>query len=209
MKKIFAIFCSICLMPAFSAQAWIGGPFSNNSYFGENGDDGVYEAVAFPVGGAVGNGIGIFRWGVGNSSSFSSAGTISVSQVIYDNQGNVMMTLVDVRPVASNIYFGGTGQISHSWFIEGVAYRGNCDGVVNSGLNIVSCVGTARNPIVNANFISSGFEGTIDNKGKGLPITRFSGYGQGQSTVGGVVTDFDFVAFGSKVSNGITVNGNR
>ena len=66
MKKLFALFCAICLMPSFSAHAWIGGPFSNNSFFGENGDDGVYEAVGFPTSG-VSNGVGIFRWAVANN----------------------------------------------------------------------------------------------------------------------------------------------
>ncbi len=213
MKKIFAAFCALVLMPSFSAQAWIGGPFSNNSYFGEDGDDGVYEAVAYPVGGAFANGIGIFRWGVGNSTGFTDDATISVSTVVYDDQGNIERTFVDVRPIASNIYFGGTGQISHTWFIEGVSYRGNCDGIVNSGMGLVSCVGSASDQNSGGRFIiSSGFEGQIDNAGEGLPITRFSGRGNGKSSDlldPSRDVNFRFIAFGAKVSSYITVNGTR
>lgn len=212
MKKIFAAFCALVLMPSFSAQAWIGGPFSNNSYFGEDGDDGVYEAVAYPVGGAFANGIGIFRWGVGNSTAFTDDATISVSSVVYDDEGNITGTFVNIRPIASNIYFGGTGQVSHTWFLEGIAYRGNCDGIVNSGLGVVSCIGSASSPSSSRYTISSGFEGTIDNKGEGLPVTRFSGRGNGRSLDlldPNATVNFRFVAFGTKVSSYITANGMR
>lgn len=210
MKKIFAAFCALVLMPTFSAQAWIGGPFSNNSYFGENGDDGVYEAVAYPVGGQFANGIGIFRWGVGNATIFTDESTISVSSTVYDDEGNLAGTFVNIRPVTSNIYFGGTGQVSHTWFLEGVAYRGNCDGIVNSGLGVVSCIGSATSPTSSRYTISSSFEGKIDNGGEGLPVTRFTGRGNGRSLDfldPNATVNFEFVAFGTKVSSYITANG--
>jgi hypothetical protein len=48
-------------MPSFSAQARIGGPFSGNTYFPENGDDGVYEVAATAT-----NRTGLYRIVVGN-----------------------------------------------------------------------------------------------------------------------------------------------
>ncbi len=70
MKKIFALFCAVFLMPTFSAQAWIGGPFSNNSFFEPAGTDGVYEATATAL-----NGIGSIAFSVGNE--FQGAGAQS------------------------------------------------------------------------------------------------------------------------------------
>lgn len=203
-------------MPSFSSYAWIGGPFSNNTYFGEDGDDGVYEAVAIPTnGGFSRNGIGMFRWGVANDSAFTDDATTSVSVALFDDQGNVIQSFVDVRPIASNIYFGGTGQISHTWFIEGVSYRGNCDGTANSGVNTITCVGTASNPQDTNEYISSQFRASFENGGNGVPVSRFSGRGRGQTAdvFAGVFgndfepTSFRFAVFGSKVSTFVTVNG--
>jgi len=61
MKKGIGLFLAVVLMPAMSAQAWIGGPWSANTY-ASNGDDGVYEAVATMT-----DGVGMYRWGVGNN----------------------------------------------------------------------------------------------------------------------------------------------
>ena len=215
MKKLFAIFCAVILMPSFSSYAWIGGPFSNNTYFGEDGDDGVYEAVAIPVGGQFNNGIGMYRWGVSNQSAFSDDATISVSVSVFDDEGNLAQTFVDVRPVASNIYFGGTGQISHTWFIEGISYRGNCDGTANSGINSITCVGTATNQRDTNLYISSQFRATFENGGEGVPVSRFSGRGTGQTNdqFQGIFGNtfepvpFRFSVFGSKVASFVTVNG--
>jgi len=192
-------------MPTFSTYAWIGGPFSNNTYFGEEGDDGVYEAIAIPTGGQLNNGIGIFRWGVANDSAFTDDATITTTTTIANGQA-----LVSIRPIASNIYFGGTGQVSHTWFIEGVSYRGNCDGTANSGVNEITCVGTASNPENPSQSISSGFRATFENGGEGVPVSRFSGRGNAQvdDFFGiGETTKFRFAVFGSKVSTFVTVNG--
>ena len=212
MKKLFALFCAIVLMPAFSAQAWIGGPFSNNSFFGEDGDDGVYEAVAFPTvdpanpAVPVLNGIGIFRWAVTNTKAFADDVTTSVTQTFFDDQGNIVFTIVDVQPLTSNVYFGGVGQVGHSWFIEGVAYRGNCDGIVNSGLNVISAVGLATNPAVATQRISSGFTAVKDGSGQGIIVSRFSGTGNGRVIDGAITTNFRFLVFGSRVTTTVTYN---
>lgn len=218
MKKIFTIFCAVCLMPSFSAHAWIGGPFSNNSYFSESGDDGVYEAVAFPVNNranpnqVIKNGIGMYRWAVTNNTSFSDAVSTSVSQVFFDDQGNIAFTLVDIVPLTSNVYFGGVGQTSHTWFIEGVAYRGFCEGTANSGLGIVNCVGSASNGS-GTGLIESTFRGKFSSAGdggRGIPISRFRAKGRGTSiNIGGPAGNvtFRFRVFGSKVTQNVTYNG--
>ena len=218
MKKIFAAFCAIFLMPSFSAQAWIGGPFSNNSYFGEKGDDGVYEAVAIPVNNRdnpnqrIKNGIGMFRWAVTNNSSFSDEVSTSISTVFFDDEGNVLFTLVDIVPFTSNVYFGGVGRTSHTWFIEGVAYRGTCEGTANSGLGVVNCTGTASTDD-GTGTIESSFKGNYSSAGdggEGTPISRFRAKGRGTSIdVGNPLgnVDFRFRVFGSKVSQNVTYNG--
>ncbi len=218
MKKIFAAFCALVLMPSFSAQAWIGGPFSNNSYFGEEGDDGVYEAVGIPVNNrdnpnqVIKNGIGMYRWAVTNNSSFTDDVSTSISTVFFDDQGNIAFTLVDVVPLTSNVYFGGVNQVSHTWFIEGVAYRGSCEGSANSGLGIVTCIGSASTTN-GTGLIESSFKGRYSSAGdggEGIPISRFRAKGRGTSIdVGnplGTVT-FRFRVFGSKVTQSVTYNG--
>lgn len=214
MKKLFAIFCAVFLMPTFSAQAWIGGPFSNNAFFGEDGDDGVYEAVAFPVRNANGkgltNGIGVFRWAVTNNKAFNEDTTTSISTVFFDNQGNIAFTLVNIQPITSNVYFGGVGQVSHTWFVEGVSYRGNCDGVVNSGIGAITCVGQATNVEDNTQTVSSSFKAKFDGSGEGLPILRFSGRGRGETHNFFIPTEdqrFHFIVFGSRVTPTVTYNG--
>lgn len=214
MKKLFAIFCAVFLMPTFSAQAWIGGPFSNNSFFGEDGDDGVYEAVGYPVpdanGNGLSNGIGIFRWAVTNNKAFTSDTTTSIATTFFDDQGNITRTVVNIQPITSNVYFGGVGQISHTWFVEGISYRGNCDGIVNSGLGIISCIGQAVNPRNTNQNISSSFTASFDGSGEGLPILRFTGTGEGQAeTIAAVITriPFEFIVFGSRVTPSVTYNG--
>ena len=199
MKKIFALFCAVFLMPSFSAHAWIGGPFSNNSYFSQSGDDGVYEAVGIPVNNRanpnqrIKNGIGLYRWAVTNNTSFS-------------------FTLVDVVPVTSNVYFGGVGQVSHTWFVEGVAYRGTCEGTVNSGIGTVNCIGSASDA-GGTSLIESSFKGKYSSAGdggQGIPISRFRARGRGTfievGNPAGTVA-FRFRVLGSKVTQNVTYNG--
>jgi hypothetical protein len=216
MKKTFAAFCAIFLMPSFSAQAWIGGPFSNNAFFGVDGDDGVYEAVAYPIANkspsrpTVKNGIGTFRWAVTNTKSFTDDVTTSVVTTVFDDQGNIAFTFVDVRPLTSNVYFGGVGQVAHTWFIEGVAYRGNCEGSVNSGLGSISCIGQASNVENTSQTVSSSFRAKFDGSGQGLPVSRFSGKGRGSAVNlldPTATVPFRFMVFGSRVTNTITYNG--
>lgn len=216
MKKIFAAFCALVLMPSFSAQAWIGGPFSNNAFFGEDGDDGVYEAVAYPIGNkapnvpTVKNGIGTFRWAVTNTKSFTDDVTTSVTSAFFDDEGNITATFVDVRPLTSNVYFGGVGQVSHTWFIEGVAYRGNCEGSVNSGIGAISCIGQAANQEDTSQTVSSSFRAKFDGGGQGLPVSRFSGKGRGTAVDfldPNATIPFRFVVFGSRVTTTVVYNG--
>jgi hypothetical protein len=206
MKKIFAIFCALCLMPGFSAQAWIGGPFGNNTYFGEEGDDGVYEAVAVPIGRAR-NGVGIYRWGVTNN--FPGLDPTNTTTFTF---GSSTGTDDFVVPVSGNVMFGGVSLFTHSWFLNGVYYRGFCDGTVNSGLGTISCIGAARSAAGLSGIlesVSSGFRAQFSDRSNGIPIRRFEGAGRARTHVDstGEVADFRFTVFGSKVANGVSYFG--
>ncbi len=126
MKQVFGIFSAIILMPAFQVQAWIGGPFSNNSYQ-TNGDDGIYEAV-----GSMTDGTAMYRWAVHNENPGGVA-------IVGPNAGG---------ETTSNVLFGGlVGAVSpHVIWYRGVVYYGRCFGIVNSGLNgTVLVTGNATN----------------------------------------------------------------
>ncbi len=146
MKKVFAIFLATILVPTFNTFAWVGGPFSNNSFTPE-GDDGIYEAVAVPafgqgstgftdtftgagVGGPGVNGIGIYRWGVFNNNP----GGITFTTGTLGLNGNT-----------SNVQFGGFASATsqHVWYINGAVYYGPCFGTVNSAIDTIRCVGNA------------------------------------------------------------------
>lgn len=182
MKKIFAIFLALVLMPSFHAYAWLGGPFSNNS-FTPAGDDGVYEAVAVPAssygtnqfldGNPVNqvNGIGLYRWAVSNNNTGS----------LVNNPATGIQ-----EDSVSNVHFGGlTGSTNQkTWYINGKVYYGTCFGVVNSVAGAIRVVGTAApaQPILNQqgfNFFNTDLEG---NQGiqdvDGYCNSYFTGYWQ-------------------------------
>ncbi len=174
MKKVLGVFLAIVLMPASQVQAWIGGPFSNNSYF-TNGDDGIYEAYA-----TLQNGTGLFRFAVRNNgtSSESAAGAVN-------------------GMVSSNVMFsGGLLQSVSScfWYFRGVTYAGPCVGIANSEMGIVSAIGNAQSNTIsnpasttgingisiagpqgqNIDFANSSWTAKIKQK---FPIVRFNGSG--------------------------------
>lgn len=191
MKKIFTVFCAICLMPTFSAQAWIGGPFSNNSFFGEDGDDGVYEAAASAF-----NGIGLYRIVVGND--FDGVNPTRVNSSFGPTPGT-----------ASNIYSGNVvigaygSSFSNVWYYEGVFYAGVTQGTASSVMGTVTAFAEARDDRgLGANLMSSSFIANFQGTGKFLPAHIFSGSGQGQI---GVNLPFEFGVYGSKVSSRITL----
>jgi len=196
MKKCFAVFCAVFLLPMFSAQAWIGGPFSDNSFFGENGDDGVYEAVATTQ-----NGIGIYRIVVGNE--FEGVNPDGVTASVPNEQGVDAINTITVPAVASgNVIIGGLGSSdSNIWFFEGTSYFGRSIGTVNSALGQVVAVGEAEQGIGGNVTLRSGFRGRLENTGDLLPATSFRGSGQAELSNG---QEFEFSVFGSKVSNQIT-----
>ncbi len=204
MKKAFAVFCALILAPTFNTYAWIGGPFSNNSYFGESGDDGVYEGIATGP-----NAIGIFRITVANDfagsqeqdtglrllpglENFNSAGSLTLARVPAVNSGN--------------IFIGGFGlnetPASNIWFYKGVSYFGRTSGTVNSALGIVAAVGNAPERGSGGRFLDSSFQATLLTSGDLLPSSSFSGTGEASETTTG--DSFDFTVFGSKVSSQIT-----
>ncbi len=204
MKTFLSLFCAICLIPNFSAQAWIGGPFGNNTFNGEEGDDGVYEAVAVPLGSSK-NGIGLYRWGITNN--FKGLDPRYTTQVVITRTGGGSSGFS--VPVSGNLAFGGVSQYTHSWFIQGVYYRGFCQGSVNSGLGAISCIGVAGSAAGLSGVtgsISSGFEAAFVSSGNGLPIRRFEGIGSA-STDGTSLSDFSFFTFGSKVSTAVQFFG--
>jgi len=122
MKKGIGLFLAVVLMPAMSAQAWIGGPWSANTY-ASNGDDGVYEAVATMT-----DGVGMYRWGVGNNPGGIRSNVLFNGKTNYEPWVTV------------------GGAISpHVWFYRGITYYGECYGLVNSMVNKVVVTGTASN----------------------------------------------------------------
>jgi hypothetical protein len=207
MKKIFALFCAVCLMPSFSAQAWIGGPFSNNAFFGETGSDGIYEASASAV-----NGIGLFRIVVGNE--FQGAGAQQVQ-----NTGDAASTVTAAgnigRPIgytqikSGNTVIGAVGSPwSNIWYFRGVSYFGRTLGTANFASGLVMGVGEAyssdvvnpRVPVTQAgvgagavpvgarlpqdltplSFLSSSFKAQIKASGQLIAARTFQGTGRGR-----------------------------
>ncbi len=129
MKKAFAIFTAVILMPASQSLAWTGGPFSNNSRFA-SGDDGVYEAVA-----TTSNGLGIYRFAVRNNGSSSEAA------------GGGGTNPNGSTGVSSNVQFSAgllAASSSNVWYYKGITYYGPAFGTVNSDAGIVVCIGNAE-----------------------------------------------------------------
>lgn len=188
-------------MPTFSAQAWIGGPFSGNSFVQVGGDDGVYEVVA-----TARNGIGLYRIVVGNN--FPGVNPTEVRASVPSQIPNTGTPFTDPIVVpglnSGNIFFGGLGSNSSNiWVFEGISYFGNVIGTVNSAQNQVAGVGTAfTGANQTGDRLSSFFRAKLTNSGKLLPVRAFSGQGRfGLSTEPGRVVRF--TVFGSKVSDEI------
>jgi len=206
MKKIFALFCAVFLMPTFSAQAWIGGPFSNNAFFGETGADGVYEATASAV-----NGLGLYRVVVGNDFD-----GVAANQVQFTGDQQTTVTPLGVgagggggggagggatgRPVdyiqvkSGNAVIGAFGSSwTNVWFFEGISYYGRTLGSANfaSGsvvataeaysINVVNpTVGVGPQDLTPNAFLSSMFRAQIKSSGKLIAARTFTGRGQGR-----------------------------
>ncbi len=198
-KKLFAIFCAFCLMPLVSAQAWIGGPFSNNSYFSDNGDDGVYEAV-----GTATNGVGLFRILVGNT--FEGVTPEGVIQSLPGLEAVPPGNLIPTQGIASgNVVIGALGSpyalSSNIWYYQGTAYFGNSRGIVNSVMGQVVCVANAaENAGAGPDSIGSFFQAQLSASGPFLPARAFAGSGELR-----VSTDpnssVPFTVFGTKVAS--------
>lgn len=204
MKQLFAIFCAVCLMPSMTSFGWVGGPFSNNTYFGENGDDGVYEAVAVPTSPGTRNGIGLFRWGVTND--FPGLNPANITSFRF-TRGDAFTDFT--IPVSGNVQFSGVSTFNHSWFLRGVFYTGFCNGTVNSGIGFVSATGVASSTAGitgTVESISSSFRARFTNEGDGIVVRRFEGRGRASSTVD-AFGQFRFFAFGSKVHDGVQYFG--
>lgn len=201
-KKLFAIFCAFCLMPLMSAQAWIGGPFSNNSYFSDNGDDGVYEAV-----GTATNGVGIFRIVVGNSFDGVNATAVATS-IPVTTQQPPGVTFTTGGLASGNITIGGLGLpyalSSNIWYYQGVSYFGASRGIVNSVLGEVICVANANDQLGGGtNTVGSFFRARLASSGAFLPARSFSGSGELRESQAPAVA-VPFTVFGTKVSSQIT-----
>lgn len=194
MKKIFALFCAVCLMPTFSAQAWIGGPFSNNSFFEPAGTDGVYEATATAM-----NGIGLYRFAVGNEfvgvNPQSVAATVP-SQVVFQPG-----TIVTVPGISSgNVVIGAWGNgFTNIWYYRGVQYFGNTLGTVNAVSGSVVGMASGRDNLgQGTRLITSAFKANLVNSSEFIAATPFIGVGRA-STNGNA--RFRFTVLGSKVSS--------
>jgi hypothetical protein len=201
MKKIFAAFCAIVLMPSFSAQAWVGGPFGNNSFSPVGGDDGVYEVVA-----TARNGIGLYRIVVGNN--FPGVNPTGVKASVPSEEPNTGTVLTDPIIVpginSGNVFFGGLGSsASNIWIFEGVTYFGNVTGTVNSAQGKAFGVGSAFSGAgQTGETLRSSFRANLSGTGRLIAVRSFAGTGRLSVTnrPGGNVR---FTVFGSKVSDQI------
>lgn len=196
MKKIFAVFCAVFLMPAFSAQAWIGGPFSNGSHFGASGADGVYEAVATGA-----NTLGYYRIvignntnpGIGTPTTTTGTGAPSINGVI----------------ASGNVVLGALGNQSTTfWYSGGVAYAGRAFGTVSFATNQITGIATADDVSPSGyggnETLNSFFTASFVNSGSLLPSRAFSGTGEFTLIGTGTTTvnsgPFPLVVYGTKVS---------
>ena len=177
MKKFFAIFTAVVLMPASHTMAgWRGGPFSNNNAI-PSGDDGVYEAIAIME-----NGTGLYRFGVRNNG---------VSTQVAAGFGGGAGAPVD----SSNVQFNAgllSAFSSNVWYYKGITYYGVTWGIANSDMGIVAATGNASSTVAaglatnngfvlnnpsgnNIGFANSNFIAKFRDNG---PAFRFSGTGQ-------------------------------
>lgn len=132
MKQVFGIFAALILVPSMQSQAWIGGPWGNDSYQ-SNGDDGIYEAV-----GTLTDGTAMYRWAVNNENPGGVA--------MVGGQANAAQT--------SNVDFGGLiGAASpHVIWYRGLVYYGRCFGIVNSHMKTVMVTGNASTQGLNGSL---------------------------------------------------------
>lgn len=183
-------------MPTFSAQAWIGGPFSNNSFFEPAGTDGVYEATATAF-----NGIGLYRFAVGNE--FVGINPTGVNASVPSQSTVQPGTLVTVPGISSgNVVIGAWGSgFTNIWYYRGVQYFGNTLGTVNAVAGqVVGMAASRNNNGAGALQITSAFKAKLVNTGEFVASTPFNGVGRA-ATNGGV--RFRFTVLGSKVSNNL------
>ena len=199
MKKLFAVFCAIALLPMNSAQAWTGGPFSNNTYFGRGSEDGVYQAVA-----SVRNGIAMYTIVVGNNTQGVNNEAVAATQPVQQVfQPGVVIVVPAVN--SGNVFVGYYSGNSNVWFYEGVQYRGNTIGTVQPTFGKVFATAVANdNGGLGGNTVSSYFEGDIQKDGKYVASSAFRATGRA-SFVGGANDgeEFPITVFGSKVSDNI------
>lgn len=199
MKKLFAIFCAVCLMPSFSAQAWIGGPFSNSSYFGTSGVDGVYEAVATGP-----NTIGFVRIVIGNNF----AGLQPATPATTTGQPIATDPSINGSSFSGNVIVGAIGsQANTFWFSQGISYAGRAFGSVqenNAIFGIATANGVSPAPgytvgdVLNATF-TAGFQ----NTGGGIVARRFFGAGRFDVLGTNAIANQPLIVTGSKVSHQI------
>jgi hypothetical protein len=181
MKQIFALLCAFVLLPSYTSHAWIGGPFSNNSYF-QQAEDGVYEAIATGQAGVAA--VGIFRFAVANRA----AGLPSTLPAASVASGNVFIGFLGVTPV-SNI-----------WFINGLRYTGTTLGTVNEAASQVFAAAVATR---GGSTVDSGFTANISRTGRFVPVVGFRGVGNAILDV--PLTPFAFDVFGTKVAHTINL----
>jgi hypothetical protein len=200
MKKIFALFCAVVLMPSFSAHAWIGGPFGNNSFFGNDGDDGVYEAAATGK-----NATGLYRIVVGNG--FAGVNPTGLTTSVPGTTTGVTGTPVVTGGVSSgNVVIGAYGtSFNNVWYYEGIFYAGSTLGTASSVRGTVSAFADARdNRGTGTNHLVSRFVARFESGGDFIPARVFSGSGRAQLGLG-AGPSFRFGVYGSKVANTITL----
>ncbi len=167
MKKAFAVFAAIILMPSLNAHAWVGGPWSGNNA-SPSGDDGVYEAVATAT-----NGSGIYRWGVKNSggSLEFANGSLGSSNLWYYRGiayfGMCFGTVNSALGIVSVVGNGTTDLIKSSTTVDP-----DTGTVITVSIGLVGPDSSASNG--NIAYSNSAFTAKITSK---APVKRFKGTG--------------------------------
>ncbi len=193
-QKLFAIFCAVCLLPSFSAQAWVGGPFSNNNSLGLGGEDGVYEAVATAE-----NTVGFIRIVIGNNFEGVNPPTPSSIQ---DPAPSIIQ-----EPASGNVMHGALGNLTNTiWYSEGFVYAGRAFGSIlfDSQIRGISAAADYSDLFYsNTNLLTSTFTAGFENTGPHMSGRRFSGLGIFSRFGVNPVINSPMVVYGAKVSHRI------
>lgn len=200
MKKLFAVFCAVCLMPTFSAQAWVGGPFSNYNFSGQGGADGIWEGVVSGT-----DVVGITRFAIGNTYAGVGTPTTTTPQQTAAGGGGAIITTPSIA--SGNAVIGAFASTTSAvFYFEGDFYgQGTTLGSVSPSSGSVVALGNSTD---GANTIEFYYRGSLTGSGGfayssvRAPQRSFTASGQITDT-GAVAGEVAITVFGTKVSDQI------